>query len=202
MRRVTYIFFALLLLFISACANKEDNNKSKENDQAKEQGLEVDKGLFNVEITLPASMFEGQDIDKVIADVEKEGIKVTKNADGSLTYKMSKAQHKKMMKEMKANIIDVVNETKQNKKDYKSIKDITYNDSFTEFTMVVDKETYENSMDGFAAFGLGMAGMMYQLYNGTKSEDTKVTIFLKDQATQKQFDQIVYPDDLEDEKSK
>ncbi|MDR6123445.1 hypothetical protein QFZ87_003042 [Bacillus sp. SLBN-46] len=198
MRRFTYIFFALVLIFLSACANKEE---SKESEQNKEQTVDVDKGLFNVEITLPASMFEGQDINKVIADVEKEGIKVTKNEDGSLTYKMSKTKHKKMMKEMKANIIDVVNETKQNKEDYKSIKDITYNDSFTEFTMVVDKATYENSMDGFAAFGLGMAGMVYQLYNGVKSEDTRVTIYLKDQATQKQFDQIVYPDDFNDKKS-
>jgi hypothetical protein len=199
MRRFTYIFFALMLVFLSACANKEE---SKESEQNKEQTVDVNKGIFNVEITLPASMFEGQDINKVIADVEKEGIKVTKNEDGSLTYKMSKAKHKEMMKEMKANIIDVVNETKQNKEDYKSIKDITYNGSFTEFTMVVDKAAYENSMDGFAAFGLGMAGMMYQLYNGVKSEDTRVTIFLKDQTTQKQFDQIVYPDDFNDEKSK
>ena len=198
MRRFTYIFFALMLVFLSACANK---NESKESKQTKEKSVDVEKGLFNVEITLPASMFEGQDINKIIADVEKEGIKVTKNEDESLTNKMSKAKHKEMMKEMKANIIDVVNETKQNKEDYKSIKDITYNDSFTEFTMVVDKAAYENSMDGFAAFGLGMAGMMYQLYNGVKSEDTRVTIFLKDQATQKQFDQIVYPDDFNDEKS-
>ncbi|MEO2075853.1 MAG: hypothetical protein ABGX20_10810 [Bacillus sp. (in: firmicutes)] len=201
MRRYSYIFFALLLVFLSACGNKEEKNKTKESEQTKDQTVDVDKGLFNVEITLPASMFEGQDINKVIADVEKEGIKVTKNENGSLTYKMSKAKHKEMMKEMKANIIEVVNETKQNKEDYKSIKDITYNDSFTEFTMVVDKSVYENSMDGFAAFGLGMAGMMYQLYNGEKSENAKVTIYLKDQATQKQFDQIVYPDDLKDEKS-
>ena len=40
--------------------------------ETKEQSLNVDKGLLNVEVTLPASFFEGQDLDTVIADAENE----------------------------------------------------------------------------------------------------------------------------------
>ena len=64
----------------------------------------MDKGLLNVEVTLPASMFEGEDMDSSIAEAEKEGIKVTRNDDGSATYKMSKGKHKEMMKEMEAEL--------------------------------------------------------------------------------------------------
>ncbi|MEC2078422.1 hypothetical protein, partial [Metabacillus fastidiosus] len=140
----------------------------------------------------------GQDIDTVIADAKKEGVtEVTKNEDGSLTYKMTKAKHKEMMQELEKSILETIEETK-NSKDYVSIKDITHNDSFSEFTLVVDKAKYENSMDGFAALGLGMSGMMYQIYNGS-DPDTKVKILIKDEATQEVFDETVYPDALEQE---
>jgi hypothetical protein len=214
MRNFTYILFILLMTFLTACSsNEQENNasdgeKSAEQKEAqtkeetKEEKVEVDKGLLNVEITLPASMFEGQDIDTIIASAKGEGVaEVTKNEDGSLTYKMSKSKHKEMMKEFETSILETIEEMKTSG-DYVSIKDITHNDSFSEFTMVVDKEEYENSMDGFAALGLGMSGMMYQLYNGVDTNNSKVTISMKDQATEEVFDEIVYPDALEETESK
>ena len=141
-KRTVIILFVLLITFLSACSGNEQENKtkegerktSKEKQETEEQSLNVDKGLLNVEVTLPASFFEGQDIDTVIADVENEGIKVTKNDDGSLTYKMSKAKHKKMMKEMGTSIAEGLEEMKSSE-DYPSIKDITHNKDFTEFTI-------------------------------------------------------------------
>lgn len=103
-----------------------------------------------------------------------------------------------MMKELETNILESIEETK-NSEDYVSIKDITHNNSFTEFTVVVDKGTYEDSMDVFATMGLGMSGMIYQLYNGVDTDNNKVKISLKDDATQEVFDEIVYPDDLDEQ---
>lgn len=42
--------------------------------------------------------------DESIAKAEEEGLKVTENEDGSLTYKMSKSKHKEMMNEIKKTI--------------------------------------------------------------------------------------------------
>ncbi|WP_394186529.1 hypothetical protein [Metabacillus halosaccharovorans] len=207
MKRYTYLFMMLLSLFLVACGNNNQENNASNDEESAEQkeeqtedeSVDVKKGLLNVEVTLPASMFEGEDIDTVIADAKKEGVKeVTKNEDGSLTYKMSKAKHKEMIEELKTGILETIEETK-NSEDYVSIKDITHNDSFSEFTLLVEKSAYEDSMDGFAAFGLGISGMYYQLYNGVDPDDYKVTIFLKDEASQEVFDEIVYPDDLEEE---
>ncbi|WP_210367741.1 hypothetical protein [Bacillus sp. REN3] len=160
--------------------------------------MEVDKGLFNVEVTLPASLFEGEDIDKAIEEANTEGVKeVIKNDDGSVTCKMSKSEHKKMMNELETSIQESVEEMKTSG-DFVSIKDITHNKSFSEFTLEVDKHAYENSMDGFAVFGLGISGAYYQLFNGAGKDDYKVTIFVKDQATGEEMDQIVFPDDMEE----
>lgn len=218
MKKWLVAVFAALLL--SACGGvdekqQSDDEKAKANEEVttgdaqgekkeevkdkklEEQTVEVDKGLLNVEVTLPASMFEGEDIDTIIKDAKENGVKeATKNEDGSLTYKMSKATHKEMMKEIEIGIIETIEEMKTSQ-DYVSIKDIAYNKSFSEFTLVVDKAKYENSMDGFASFGLGISGMYYQLFNGDDSDNYKVAISIKDEASGEVFDEIVYPDDLE-----
>lgn len=194
------LFVLLLMTFLSACSANEDSEKQSNEQEKKstEEGVNVDKGLLTVEATLPASMFEGEDIDTVISEAKADGVsEVTKNADGSVTYKMSKAKHKELMNEIGASITESIDEMK-NGEDFVSIKDVSYNKSFSEFTLLVDKEAYDNSFDGFAVFGLGLSGAMYQLFNGADPDDYKVTILVKDEITEEIFSEVIYPDDLEE----
>ena len=196
MKKVTYMLLILLITLLTACSS--NGSAEQEQDETEEKGVNVDKGLLNVEVTLPATFLEGQDIDEAIAEAKEEGVKeVIKNEDGSLTYKMSKSEHKKMMSEMGTSITESIQDMK-NSGDYVSIKDITSNNLFSEFHLVVDKESYENSFDGFATLGLGIQGSMYQLFNGANPEEYQVTIFVKDETTQEVFDEIIYPDALEE----
>jgi PBP1b-binding outer membrane lipoprotein LpoB len=197
MKKIVMILATLTLL--AACSSKETSKKeSKEDTANKEESVEVDKKLFNVEVTLPASMFEGESLETIEADAKESGVKeVTENEDGSITYKMSKSVHKDMLQEIAASIEETVEETKTSQ-DFVSIKDVKYNDSFTEFTMIVDKEKYENSMDGFATMTFGMSGMLYQMYDGVSEDAYSVTIKVEDEASGETIDEIVYPDDMEE----
>lgn len=77
----------------------QDVRPSDDEFSEDKSSIEVDKGILNVEITLPASMFEGQDIDETIEEAKKDGIKeAVKHDDGSVTYKMSRSKHNEMMK--------------------------------------------------------------------------------------------------------
>ncbi|WP_226682849.1 hypothetical protein [Sutcliffiella horikoshii] len=192
------------MLILTACSSNSDSEAVSEGNSSTEatnpdtsdsEAASVDKGLFNVEVTIPASMFEGEDLDAVIVEAEKEGMKAAKNEDGSVTYKMSKSKHKEMLAEIKQSIVDSIEEMKTSG-EFVSIKDITHNNSFTEFTMVVDKTTYENSMDGFASFALGIGGMMYQMYDGVDPDKYKVNILIQDEETNEVFDEILFPDDM------
>ena len=79
--------------FLSSCGDKEE----KKSD---ESGIAVDKGLMNVELTLPAGFFEGQSEEDIIASGKAEGIKEVKvNEDGSVYYKMSKKDHNEMLQD-------------------------------------------------------------------------------------------------------
>ncbi|KYG91894.1 hypothetical protein [Metasolibacillus sp. FSL K6-0083] len=150
----------------------------------------------NVEIKLPASFLEGQNVEDVIANAKEEGIsEVTKNEDGSLTYKMSKDKHKEMMQELEDGILESIEEIKSTD-NFPSIKDVDYDKKYTEFTLTVEKEKFEGSFDAIASFGLAIAGMYHQIFSGANAEDYKVTIHYKDEANGEIFDTTVYPDDL------
>ncbi|MGM9924946.1 MAG: hypothetical protein ACI35R_11940 [Bacillus sp. (in: firmicutes)] len=195
MKKIKFLLLLVLSLSLVACSS---DNEAKKEEKEENGAVAVDKGLLNVEVTLPASFFEGEDLEEVAAQAKAEGIKeVTVNKDGSITYKMSKAEHKKIMKEMGTNIQQTMEEMETGK-DYASIKSIKANSSYDEFTIVVNKADYENSFDGIALFGLAMQSMMYQLFDGADPDDYKVTIRLEDEETSKIFDTIVYPDALEE----
>jgi len=213
MKKLGGFLIVMLLILLTACSSTEQTQttqnenepvKKKENQAKEEQGqeeekpIEVDKGLMNVEVTLPASLFQGEELDRVIAEAKAAGIgEVSKNSDGSITYTMSKAKHEEMMMQMEKDLIRSIEEMKDNA-DLVSVQDITHNQSFSEFTLVVDKEAYKKGFDGFAVLGLGISGMFYGILNGVDPDENKITIFVVDEATQEVFEEMVYPDDLED----
>ncbi|MGE7947916.1 hypothetical protein [Lysinibacillus sp. NPDC093688] len=194
----------LLVILLVACNQDKESDSGKKTDNAdktaEETPLKVDKGLLNVEVTIPASFLEGQDIDTAITAAKEEGVKeVIKNSDGSVTYKMPKSVHKKMLKDLEKSVVETVEEIKTSD-DFTSIKDVTYNKSFTEFTLTVNKEQFENSFDAMSSMGLAIVGMYYQLFNGMDPEKFKVTVIFKDEANGDVINKVVYPDDLNDSK--
>lgn len=177
-------------IFLSACNNK---NEEKTSDK-----VQVDKNLTNVEITLPASLVGEQNFSEIQEEAKENGVKeVIQNDDGSVTYKMSKKAHKKMMAEIEEDLKDTLDDIK-NDKDYPTIKDVKYNNDFDQFTLIVDKNAYENSFDGFAALAIGISSMYYQLFKGVDTEDNKVTISIEDAATGEVIDTIHYPEALDE----
>jgi len=151
----------------------------------------------SVEITLPASMFENQDVEQVIADAKENGVEeVKQNDDGTYTYTMSKSVHEDMMKEMKEGIDEYLDELKSGET-FKSIKDIKHNNSYSEFQLIVDQAAFEKSLDSLATLGLGLQGMFYQYFDGVSADKAKVTIKVEDQGTKTVFNTIVYPDDMQ-----
>lgn len=205
MKKIFILPLVLLLgILLSACSQDQEKDSGDKKDVAdnateeiSEDGpVKVDKGLLNVEVTIPASFFEGQDIETVISEAKKDGIKeVIKNDDGSLTYKMSKSEHKEMMKELEKSVIETTEEIKTSG-DFPSIKDVSYNKAFSEFTLSVNKEEFENSLDAMASLGLAITGMYYQVFSGVDLEKYKVTVIFKNESNGEVINTVVYPDDL------
>lgn len=179
-----------------------DNGEENENgsDAEAEDEVEVDKGLSTVEITFPEMFFEGEEgIEEAIQSaVTEDGIsEVTQNDDGSVTYKMSKAKHSELMEEVEGSI-HAATENIASSEEYPSIQEVNVDSSFSEFTLLVDQEAYENGFDGVATITFGLSGLMYQLFDGVSPDDYSVTIQVADARTEEVFNTIEYPEILDE----
>ncbi|WP_040226524.1 hypothetical protein [Bhargavaea cecembensis] len=199
----------ILIVLLAGCGDKEeeadgktapaDENAAEETaeEKADEGPVEVDKGIFNVEVTVPASFFEGEDVDEAVRQANEEGeAEAVKNPDGSVSFKMTKAEHKEMMGELTEGIDELTAELEGD--EYPSIRSVEAGRKYREFTVTVDREQYENSFDGFSLFGVGFAGMYYQLFDGVKADDLRVNVRMKDEETGEIFNELQFPEVLEE----
>lgn len=160
--------------------------------------VEVDRGLLSVEVTIPASLAEEADIDQVVADFADEGIRITdaqRNPDGSVTYKMSRADHRRLLSSLRESFEESFEETSA---DFPSVQSITSNNDLTRFRMVVDRSAFENSFDGFAVFIPLFAAGIYAAFDGRDPEGMRIEIDYVDASTGQVYDTFVAPDDLQD----
>lgn len=175
------------------------NNKLVWNDGVKSKssdpGVTVDKNLLNVVITIPASFYEGTKVtqEQLDADAAKDGYGQAKlNSDGSVTWKMSKAEHKKVMMDFKKSVDDYIQEAVNESP--KVFREVTYDSKMTEFRVKVDREQFEENLSaGFFGFGVAILAQFYQMFNsGTKNPQVAIQIF--DVATNKIFDTQYFPE--------
>lgn len=207
MKKVILVLLsAAMMVQLAACGSTNSTSAtsaltSANVTEGSSPSVGAEKGLFDVSVTFPAMMFEDTDFETIKKQAEEQGIKsITKNDDGSVTYKMSKADHKKMMDDMKTSTADTlkgyVTDT-----DLESITDVSFNDDFSQIKISVDKDKYENSMDSFAALGAGFQGMFYQMFDGRKEADVSVKIDFVDNKTGDVLDSTTYPDAFKDSSS-
>lgn len=165
----------------------DEESTSNGGEDSKDQGISAEKGLLSVEITLPASFFEGSSQDEIMASANEDGIKdVTVNSDGSVTYKMSKSKHKELLAEYKKSIDDMISGMLDGPDKVASFTDIKYNDNISELNVYVDKAKY-NEMDSMSVLAFYMSGLYYQALNGTDSSDLEVVVNFIDKDTDEVF---------------
>ena len=204
MKKLAVLLLALILVFsLSACGKEKDPGAVKPGEDVQssskdeDKGIGADENLLTVDITIPAELL-GEDATGELTEEQKsQGFKSAKlNEDGSMTLTISKANYKDFMKEYRKSIAEGLDSISTSG-DYPSIKKLEYNDDFSKVTMTVDKASYEGSFDGFANLAIGMSGMIYQAFD-VDIDQPRVEIDIKDEATGEIFDNVVYPDDIEE----
>ncbi len=159
-------------------------------------GISVDKGLMNVDITLPASMFS--DIDMSTFDtqayVEENGFNnAVINEDGSITITMSKSKHKEVMEKYTADINSSFNEMISSE-DTPYITSIVSDSNFKSVIIEVDRAGYESAFD-LTPFTIGLQSMLYQAFAGI---DYHCEIIIMDNITKEIITSVIYPDVLQE----
>ncbi|MFT4107871.1 MAG: hypothetical protein QM657_19130 [Lacrimispora sp.] len=141
--------------------------------------VNVEKGIFNVELNIPAD-FVGEQTQEELNELCKEkGYKsITLNDNGSATYIMTKQQHKEMMKGISDNIDSALTEM-VGSEDYPNYTNIKVNEDFTAFE-ITTKSTELDLAESFSTLAFYMFGGMYHVFNGTTVDNISVTFINAD----------------------
>lgn len=213
--KTSKLFLILLVsMLFAACNSNSDaegeanqtevtssENEAQSDDEITDEGggIEVDKGLTNVEITFPSFLIdmEGfEDFEEELQDATDSD--VTVNDDGTITVIMSKREHAEFLKELRSEFSSAVDDIVEDE-NFTTIQAIQYDDNFSKLQMfVTDQASFDNSFDGFVVIPLGMLGMIFQSFAGNDLTKDKVTIEVIDESTDEVIHEILYPDALEE----
>lgn len=158
-------------------ANQSDEESKTQDDDlglASIGDVDVDAGLFNVTITVPADFLdEGVTQENLDEQAKEKGFKsITLNDDGSATYVMTKAQHEEMMDGIRQSIDESLLEM-ANSEDYPSVVSIDANEDYTEYKITVNAEEV-GLQESFLVLSLYVFGGMYHVFNGTEPGNINV----------------------------
>jgi hypothetical protein len=137
--------------------------------------IETVNGFLTVSITMPKD-FVGEDITQEALD-EKAGeryVSARLNEDGSVTYKLTKKQHKDMMGEIVAGIDESL-QGMVDGTDY-SFTEIKHNDDYTIFDVTAGGDEL-GLTDSFATLAFYMYGGMYGIFTGKTPEKVIVNFY-------------------------
>lgn len=158
-------------------ANQSDEESKTQDDDlglASIGDVDVDAGLFNVTITVPADFLdEGVTQENLDEQAKEKGFKsITLNDDGSATYVMTKAQHEEMMDGIRQSIDGSLLEMASSE-DYPSVVSIDANEDYTEYKITVNAEEV-GLQESFLVLSLYVFGGMYHVFNGTEPGNINV----------------------------
>ena len=176
-----YKVFICIMMLIAFTGCSDSKSTTSEPSPTEETGsqVEVDKGLLNVEITIGADVLEtfdetAEEFKASLEENEEVDFKdVTINEDGSVTFKMSKSDHNKMMDEMLKSIDSSIAEITQNKEDYPNVIDITHDKDLLNWKIKMSS-TEKTISESFLCFGLAIQSVFYHGFNGDKQADVVV----------------------------
>lgn len=169
-----------LALCLTACGGGAASSTAAGQDTAasassSEDGLNVEKNLFSVTLTYPASMVdEGTTQDSLNDEIKGiDGIKsATLNEDGSVTYIMTKAYHKQIVDDM-AQTIDESMAEMVGSEDYPNFTNVEANEDYTVFT-VTTKSKALSLDESLSLLQFYTEGAFYSVVSGNDADSIHV----------------------------
>ncbi len=161
-----------------ACGNSPASSTSAAGESestftsSEQQQIQVEEELFDVVITLPADFVGETTQDELDADMNDHFHSATLNDNGSVTYAMSKRQHKELMAEIEKSIDEELTMLMEGE-DLSSFTNIDHNKDFTTFT-VTTTSTELNLPEALSVMNFYMYGGLYNVFAGNTPDNIHV----------------------------
>lgn len=179
-RVISMVLAAALLLTLSACGG---SNAKEDAGSEKSGAVQVDEGLFNVDVTLAAALFEDQTEEEIQEKAKEAGYSNCKiNEDGSVTYTMTKKQYDKKRKELKTSFDELIAGYLEGENKVESFVDIQCNEDYSQIDVYVDADRY-TMWDRLCVMSFYIAGAYYQSFAGVAANEIDVVVNFIDNDT-------------------
>lgn len=173
MKKLMLLLIMLTLaMTLASCAGKPETASDPSS------GVQVDEGLLLNKVTIPAVFFKDVSEELIKEGAAQAGYQSYEiNADGSVTYTMTKAKHQKMLQEFATSIDKYIDGLLHGDEQTKveSFSNIESNDDFSEINIYVHKDAY-TIWDAMYALFFYIQGGYYQTFNGVSSEAIDVEV--------------------------
>ena len=130
--------------------------------------VKTEDGILTVTITIPADLAGEITQEELDANKGETYKSATLNEDGSVTYKMTKTQHRVMMDSLVSGFDEGLQGLVNDDENY-SFTEIKHNKDYTSYDITIDAEEVGFG-DTFAAYLFFMYGGMYGLFTGHTPE--------------------------------
>lgn len=198
MKKLLALLMVVVMLFsLVACggtADTESKGDSTQTGDNSENGgsIQVDEGLFTVDVTMPATFFDGMTEDEIKAAANENGYNsCTVNEDGSVTYTMTKAKHQELLDEFKASMDETIAGLLEGEDEVASFVSINYTDDFSQVDIYVDATAY-TMWDSLYALTFYMTGAYYQSFAGVPADEIDVIVNFIDNDTEEVLNTASY----------
>ena len=137
--------------------------------------VETENGILTVSITVPADLVgetTQEDLDASKGELYQYALL---NDDGSVTYKMTKKQHRAMLENLGKAADESAQEMIDDEENY-TMAAVTHNEDCTEFNVTLDG-TEGGLGDYFASYSFFMYGLLYGKFSGHTPEHVIVNYY-------------------------
>lgn len=162
----------------SSGSSGEQEEDAEDEDEAALAALgdvETENGILTVSINVPADLIgetTQEELDASKGELYKSAVL---NEDGSVTYKMTKKQHRTMLQRIAEAVDESSQEMIDDEENY-TIASVTHNDDLTEFNVTLDG-TEIGFGDYFATYSFFMNGLLYGKFSGHTPENLVVNFY-------------------------
>lgn len=156
----------------------EEEQLEEDRDELSAIGdVEVENGILTVSVTVPSDFVGETTQDELDEKAGDTYVSAKLNDDGSVTYKMTKNQHKEMLE----GIVEGIDSSLQDMvdDDSYSFTSIKHNDDYTQFDVTISG-TELNFSDSFATLAFYMYGGLYGIFSGHRADNVIVNFYDQD----------------------
>ena len=165
MKRI-FSLLLILVMIVSSCAAKPE---PKEPD--------------NISITLPAEIFSDTTDEEIKELTSEEGVlAINRLENGDIELVITKEAQREVLDGLKENIDSTITSLVDQANQFSSFSDISYKDDLSEFTILVDKASYQD-YEMYSVLGFYISGVLYQMLTGIRLDEIDVAIEVLDKDT-------------------